>query len=417
MAVREKHYGVWLYSDRIGTLSQRGDYTWFAFSATYLANPNRSVLGLTFEQDLRAPRASALRLPPWFSNLLPEGQLRQWIADDRRVAVDREMELLAQVGHDLPGAVRVLAEDEAPSDALGWDASTSPAEPYGGADEDDRAGGWRFSLAGVGLKFSMLRQGDRLTLPAFGEGGDWIVKLPDPLHFDVPRNEHAMMSLAQAAGIDVPEHALVHRNNLDKLPDRVWPNAEEYAYAVRRFDRTEGRRLVHIEDFAQIRNVYPYNAGKYRGNFETLAALTYRARDLQSLREFARRMAFNVLISNGDAHLKNWSLIYRNPRIPTLSPVYDLVSTSVYQAVNDTDDLGLKFGGTRRFDRVTLDTFARLQKRLDASAADLSGCVEETVERVLSGWLNVAGLLDDIPRLQNSVDDSIKVRRRTLLRR
>lgn len=415
MPTSDRHYGVWLYSGRVGTLSQRTDYTRFTFSEDYLADPNRPVLGLVFEQNLRAQHASALRLPPWFSNLLPEGQLREWIAYDRKVAVDREMELLAQVGHDLPGAVRVLEENESPLDTPGWDPSNSSADPYGDPRDDDRPSGWRFSLAGVGLKFSMLRQGDRLTLPAFGEGGDWIVKLPDPSYADVPRNEYAMMSLAHAAGIEVPERLLVHRSKLDKLPDKVWPNDEEYAYAVRRFDRAEGRKLVHIEDLAQVRNVYPYSGGKYQGNFETLAALIYRERDLRALREFARRMTFNILISNGDAHLKNWSLIYRDPRIPTLSPAYDLVSTSVYQVGSEPDDLGLKFGGNRRFERVTLDTFARLEKRLEA-AADLPEYVTETIERVLSAWPGVAHLLDDNLRIQNAINNSIQRRRHTLLR-
>jgi serine/threonine-protein kinase HipA len=40
---------------------------------------------------------------------------------------------------------------------------------------------------------------------------------------------------------------------------------EEWAYAVRRFDRAEGRVAVHIEDLAQVTNVYPEE--KYRGNY------------------------------------------------------------------------------------------------------------------------------------------------------
>src|SRR5689334_19323085 len=107
MKVVKSRYGVWLGGRRIGTLDQRGDYTAFSFTEEYIADPNRSVLGLHFEQDLKAQYASALRLPPWFSNLLPEGRLRIWIAEQRDVSPDREMELLAQVGHDLPGAVQV----------------------------------------------------------------------------------------------------------------------------------------------------------------------------------------------------------------------------------------------------------------------------------------------------------------------
>jgi serine/threonine-protein kinase HipA len=59
---------------------------------------------------------------------------------------------------------------------------------------------------------------------------------------------------------------------------------------------------------AQVRGFYPdpdgNSLGKYSGSFETIGALVYRGRDTDALREFARRLAFNVLIGNGDAHLK-----------------------------------------------------------------------------------------------------------------
>ena len=154
-----------------------------------------------------------------------------------------------------------------------------------GLADDFRQPGIRFSLAGVGMKFSMLRNGDRLTLPAHGEGGDWIVKTPDIRFRDVPRNEFAMMTLAGAVGCDVPEIGLVPRERVDgRLPASVWPEHEEFAYAIRRFDRDERRGLVHIEDLAQVRNFYPER--KYEGNFETIASLVYRGRDTESLLEY-----------------------------------------------------------------------------------------------------------------------------------
>src|ERR1039457_3865568 len=118
MQMNDKFYGVWLYGEQVGVLGQRGDFTWFRFIDSYLADPDRSVLGLTFEENLGAPRTGTLRLPAWFSNLLPEGILRRWIAQERDVSPDREMELLAQVGHDLPGAVQVVAAALVP-DSLG----------------------------------------------------------------------------------------------------------------------------------------------------------------------------------------------------------------------------------------------------------------------------------------------------------
>src|SRR5439155_8665854 len=103
------------------------------------------------------------------------------------------------------------------------------------------------------------------------------------------------------------------------------------------------------------------------GNFETVSALTYRQRDVEALREFVRRLTFNTLISNGDAHLKNWSLIYPDRRIPTLSPAYDLVSTAFYKVGDREEDLGLKFGNSRRFEKVNLYGFRRLEERLGAA--------------------------------------------------
>lgn len=199
-------YGVWLTDRRVGTLRQRGDYTWFLTDEAYRQDPPRPVLGLVFEQDLLARHAASLRLPPWFSNLLPEGRLRDWIAGDRGVKPVREMELLAHVGHDLPGAVRVVLDDRA-DDSVDADPQGAPGPRNADHDRFGTSGAraWRFSLAGVALKFSMLREGDRLTLPAGGIGGDWIVKLPDARYADVPRNEYAMMRLAGLAGIDVPD--------------------------------------------------------------------------------------------------------------------------------------------------------------------------------------------------------------------
>ena len=60
----------------------------------------------------------------------------------------------------------------------------------------------------------------------------------------------------------------------------------------------------------------------------------------------ARRLVFNVLMGNGDAHIKNWSLIYDNPLRPRLAPAYDLVSTVAY-TTHDTS-IALNMAGVKR---------------------------------------------------------------------
>ncbi|MEU3709129.1 type II toxin-antitoxin system HipA family toxin [Streptomyces catenulae] len=406
----EIFHAVFLHETRVGTLCQRGDHTRFVFNQDYLDSPHRPVLGLRFEENLTASYSAALRLPCWFSNLLPEGPLREWIAEDRGVSLDREMELLAQVGHDLPGAVQVLPA-RGPDDGWSWEEADAARMSRATSGNQEYSSPWRFSLAGVALKFSMLARGDRLTVPSGGELGDWLVKFPDYRHPQVPRNEHAMMSLAACVGINVPEVRLVHRDELRDVPDRMWPNEEEWAYAVRRFDRASspGSPRTHIEDFAQIKDVY--SAEKYNSSFETVASYAYRGRDLESLREAARRISFAVAIGNGDAHLKNWSLIYHGRISPSLSPAYDIVSTIPYAPFGEEEDLGLKLGGSKRFEVVTAASFSRLESRLDnrfgSTGAQLGDVAANTAARVAEAWPEFEPLLVDSPKMQRSITNWI----------
>jgi serine/threonine-protein kinase HipA len=408
----ESGFGVWIGERRAGTIRQRGDRTRFSLDEEYREDPDRPVLGLIFEERPTLVHSGMVRLAPWFSNLLPEGKLRDWIAAERDVNRKREMELLAQVGHDLPGAVRVVPEEESPAD-LEWEGE---GNGYGDSNDDFYRPGIRFSLAGVALKFSMLKMAGGMTVPGHGENGDWIVKLPDSRFRDVPRNEFTMMSLAREVGIDVPEIMLVSKESVDgRLPASVWPRDEEFAYAIKRFDRDVVRGRIHIEDLAQVRNIYPER--KYATNFETVASLIYRRRDAKSLLEFVRRLTFSILITNGDSHLKNWSLIYRDIHIPTLAPAYDLVSTGCYPLGDRPEDLGLKFGGTRDFHRIGLGTFKRLEERLGARGLDLAGCAVATVDRTVQAWPQFVGLLGDDGHLQDAIDQSIRARSSTLLGR
>ena len=410
MNLPERHFAVILYGRRVGTLVQKGDYLRFVVESDYVRDPRRPVLGLRFEENLAKPYSSALRLPPWFSNLLPEGPLRRIVADAGHVSADREMEVISQVGHDLPGAVQIVPSDEVSTDGS-WEGDVSPL-PSGSQRQPEP---WRFSLAGVAVKLSMLRVGDRLTVPAYGARGDWIVKLPDVLFPGVPQNEYAMAKFATAVGIDVPDVKLVHRDELPEIPDRLWPGDEEWVYAIKRFDRAadERRTPIHIEDFAQVLDRYPNQ--KYAGNYETSAAFVYRGVHTPDLREFARRLVFMVLIGNGDAHLKNWSLIYPDRLTARLAPAYDLVTTFLYRDPDDgPEDMALKLAGDRRFEKVSSTSFVRLERRLDdrlgRSDADLKSVVEETVQRAQQALPEILGLLEGRPEQVNMLREWFALR-------
>ena len=390
-------FRVLLGGKTVAHLYARGDYTWLEWQQGYWDDPDRPILGLRFEDNPEERVAAALRLPPWFSNLLPEGRLRQWVALDAGINEQREMLLLVRLGLGLPGAVIVEpVEGEA-------DPTWRPEQVQFPAVRRHDGEVLRFSLAGVALKFSLLQSGDRLTLPAGNQEGDWIVKMPDAVYPEVPANEFAMMSLAQRCGIDVPEIKMWHRDELPTLPEMAWPQGQEWAYAIRRFDR-EGNSRIHIEDLAQVRGFYPDR--KYDGSFETAAALMYRGRDEASYLEFVRRLFFSFAIGNGDMHLKNTSLIYRNPRRPVISPAYDLVSTAPYR-MDGSEDLGLKLGRSKRFDEVSPQSFTLLARRIGASAENTMRTVAEVAGRLGDAWPEMSEMLDRLPNHRAWLDRRI----------
>jgi serine/threonine-protein kinase HipA len=372
----ERHHEVRLHGRSIGAIHHKGDVTRFEFEAGYWDREDRAVLGLWFEDHPRESPRSSMTLPSWFSNLLPEGRMRDWIALDRGVSVQREMELLLRVGADLPGAVEVIEDGAAPSPGGDF------GQPDMRAERRKTTAPWKFSLAGVGMKFSMLQTGERLTLPASDALGDWIVKMPDAVHKNVPLNEYMVMSLARQVGIDVPPIRLVGRDDLPDIPDTAWPGTEATAYAVSRFDRSSAGR-VHMEDLNQVRGFLP--DGKYDGAFETLAGLIYRGKDDTSLVECVRRFAFDLLVGNGDSHLKNWSLLYADGRTASISPAYDLVSTAPYSA-NDDEGLALSFASSKRFGQVSLSGFQRLERKLGAAHLHLVDVVRETASLFEDAW-------------------------------
>ena len=290
---------IFLGKTRVGTIARLdGDASIFTFDEVYLADQDRPTLSLAYKdangEIIAETRSYRTKIEPFFSNLLPEGTLRDYLARRAGVKAVREYHLLTQLGHDLPGAVRAVAVDaeETEADELDEEAAGKQAE---------RA--LRFSLAGVQLKFSAVKaQGKNggLTIPVTGSGGDWIVKLPSARHPDVPEAEFAAMKLAAKIGIDVPEIDLVPLDQIDGIPEGITRYGKS-AFAIRRFDRGE-EGPVHTEDFAQVFGVFAddkYENASYRQILSVLAIET----DEQSVVEFVRRLTYSVLIGNGDMHL------------------------------------------------------------------------------------------------------------------
>ena len=372
---------VLLHDESIGMLTRvDGDRILFAFKDAYVADKNRPVLGLAFKDQLgeliTAHRHTRTRLMPFFSNLLPEGHLRTYLAERAGVKPVREFFLLWVLGMDLPGALAIRT-----ADGEAW-----PPDEHGTAEDgnyDDRRNhALRFSLAGVQLKFSAIDEsGSGLTIPAKGIGGSWIVKLPSREFTGVPENEFSMMTLARLIGMDVPAMRLVDINAIRNLPDGIG-TLKGQALAIERFDRLPDGGAVHMEDFAQIFGVYPeekYENASARSIGRVLGAEGREA----DIAEFIRRLTFNVLIGNADMHLKNWSLIYPDRRHAALAPAYDFVPTIAY--IPD-DKSALNFSRTRRFSEYSEDELSHLAAKARLPEKLVLDTAHETVALFHQHW-------------------------------
>ncbi|MBP7759746.1 MAG: type II toxin-antitoxin system HipA family toxin [Alphaproteobacteria bacterium] len=348
----------------------------FAFDEAYLNDFHRPVLSQSFYRPsgevIPESKSSAGKLPAFFSNLLPEGHMREYLAQRGGINPANEFRLIELLGQDLSGAVILTPLEGAQVEAL------SPAD--GETDKDHHP--LRFSLAGVQLKFSAIIERDGgLTIPATGMGGDWIVKLPAQNYAHVPENEYAMMDLAAQIGIPVPETRLVPLSEIANLPD-MGHLAGKRALAVKRFDRTPKGRRIHIEDFAQVYNIRPER--KYEGvSYGNLAGMVWSLTGEVGLRDFIRRLTFCIVIGNGDMHLKNWSFIYEDARTPALAPAYDLLSTIPYIP---QDGLALKLSRTQNMKGIGLDHFRQLVKKAAVPEHMVLQTVRETVDATRTAW-------------------------------
>ena len=372
---------VLLHGRPIGTLTRvAGDRTLFAFNEAYIADDDRPTFGLGFKDRLGALitefKPTQTRLLPLFSNLLPEGHMRAYLAEQGGVQPEREFFLLWVLGRDLPGAITVI-----PADGESW--------PPGADDnvDDDRDGrrrekALRFSLAGVQLKFSAVKDASGgLTIPAKGVGGSWIVKLPSQTYDGVPENEFAMMSLARLIGMDVPPLHLVDISTIGNLPEGIG-RLEGQALAIERFDRLGDRSAVHIEDFAQVFGVYPDDKYK-KANYRNIASVIAAESDEGDIAEFIRRLTFNTLIGNADMHLKNWSMSYPDRRKAVLASAYDFVSTIAY--IPDRE-AALNFSRTKRFSEFSEDELSHLAAKALLPEKLVLDTARETVASFHAHW-------------------------------
>jgi len=254
----------------------------------------------------------------------------------------------------------------------------------------------RISISGVQEKFSLLLEKNKLRLINEGEQGEYILK-PIPKigknTDQMPANEHLTMQIAsQVYGIETAKNALIFFSN------------GEPAYITKRFDfNIDGAKLAQ-EDFASLSEKTPQTHGenyKYSGSYLDLFILMkkYVAAYAVEAPKLFNLIMFNYIFSNGDAHLKNFSLIETTMGDYKLSPAYDLLNSSIHISDND---FALEFGLLpKNIDKGKIrDKFIILAKEAQISEKVYSGIINNMISKtdLVEKLINASFLSDKIKR-------------------
>lgn len=264
----------------------------------------------------------------------------------------------------------------------------------------------RISISGVQEKMSVILDKNKLRLTEEGEQGNYILKpIPRDLKKvdQVPANEHLTMQIAQQVyGIYTAENALIFFK--DGKP----------AYITKRFDVKDDPDSYQgrwgKEDFASLAGKTEENAGtdfKYNYSYEEVFELLkkYVPAYLVEAEKLFTLIIFNYLFSNGDAHLKNFSLLESPNGDYLLSPAYDLINTRIH--VDDTDfalDHGLfkddfKSGAYKINNHANVEDFKELAKRMEIK--------ESRIDKLLAPFLEKKPKVEELIN-HSFLDDKTK---------
>jgi len=281
-------------------------------------------------------------------------------------------------------AERNLFEGKRVSPILGFD---SPFRQDGDVSWEEFAGGrLSISIAGVQPKISLLLDGLKLRPTLDGERGTFILKPAPNLRNGqlAPANEHLTMQIA---------------SQVFKIPtagnSMIFFKSGEMAYLTKRFDVGPGGQKISMEDFASLTDRTNKTDGenyKYKGSYESMGEVIRRIAPaaLPMLESFFQLVLFNYLFSNGDAHLKNFSLL-RSPQNDLIfSPAYDLLNTRFH--INDEyfalEDGLLKPGEHHNSGRPGRKDFLLLATRL--------GLIEKRIIRLLNSFAARQPLVEEL---------------------
>jgi serine/threonine-protein kinase HipA len=341
---------------RVGLLSESGtgDPS-FQYDGAWLAGTRSPPLSRSLPPGPDPIRAGAVQA--FFAGLLPEGGIRRQVAANLGLSEGNDFALLAALGGDCAGALRLLPDTEkeqpqeppSPMDgnALARRLRDLPRHPLLAGEK-----GMRLSLAGAQSKLPIRLIQGSYALSSSRFPSTHILKPDSPDYPGLAAVEAFCLDLAARAGLAAVKSELLFPGGIPCLH-------------VMRYDRetVEGSSdvsRIHQEDLCQSLGLPPHRKYQQEGGPSAADAIAciraWSTSPVLDLRHFLDLLVFNVLIGNANAHGKNFSWVYRGGE-RRLAPAYDLVSTALWPELSVR--LAMRVGQAKTINEVTLRHFLK----------------------------------------------------------
>jgi serine/threonine-protein kinase HipA len=397
---------VFVASRRVGTLGRSDvddDTVLFGYAADC---PDADAVSLTMPV-VRDHYESMTSVHPVFEMNLPEGALRERLRLAFAKAVPQldDLTLLAIVGRSQIGRLRYAVPNAKLIDVP--EQNIRELLAYEGTEDLFKDLVQRYAeysgISGVQPKVLLRAQGTRLPRATY-RSATHIVKSFDRREYpDLAANEYFCMQAARHAGIPTPHVEL---------------SANRQMLIVDRFDLRPDGSFLGCEDFCVLNALRSH--GRYQGSYEQVAL---RIRQFvspeyqqQALMQLFAMIALSCAIENGDAHLKNFAVIYESATsVVRLAPAYDIVSTTPYER---RDVLALTLGDSKEFpDRKRLRQFGRTACGLsEARVLQVLDAVTRGVRRAIADMRRYTKRRPDFARSsQHLINAFTRGMRRSLL--
>lgn len=378
---------VYVSNQLVGVLDQPDPYT-FVFN--YLPNAPEA-LPISLLMPKRLESWISRELHPVFQISLPEGALRELMTKkfSKRFEHFGDLELLAVVGENMIGRIQVTPHGQAPS-------GLTPHETLSRLIKEDTTTlvnhylGERLHTSGVSggfIKFLATSPSHhQSSRPTFALE-EWIIKLNDDDHPHIVLLEYFGMMAARASGLTVPDIHL----------------AEDHKHLlVKRFDLNSEGMSVGFEDMCALfgRPARDKFTGSVERLIKTIGTFCQGEKKRKSFDQFFGQYLLASTIRNGDAHLKNFGLLYENMQAAELAPVYDMLSMSVYAPTlansRDADDgMAINFEGSKRW--LTPDSIQSLSTQCLLSAKSVKNWKAQIATALIETSDKVIAHLDEYP--------------------